>query len=251
MPYWLRLIIVMAATGTVIYVITGLVQRRVRADDDPSQTPDVIEYMTMMIGVVYAIVLGLAIAGAWEARNEAQTVVQNESQALHEVAERAQVFPAADRERIRRSIDAYAAYVADKEWPEMAAKGQLTDRGDQLFGKVRTAVLRSEPRDELQGQAYTPMADQIALADEARTNRGESAQPTMPPVVWFGLIVGAVVSIGMVFALQIRRTARELTVAMLYCALFAFLLFLIWDMDAPFGRGMAITPDPFLALRGR
>ncbi|GAA1943741.1 DUF4239 domain-containing protein [Streptomyces durmitorensis] len=250
MPYWLRLVIAMAAAGAVIYVITGLVQRRVRADDDPSQTPDVIEYMTMMIGVVYAIVLGLAIAGAWEARGEAQTVVQNEVQALHEVTERAQVFPAARQEAIQRSLDSYATYVVHKEWPQMSAKGQLSDRGDQLFGQVRTAVLRSEPRDELQGQAYAPMADQIALADEARTNRGGAAEPTMPSVVWFGLIVGALVSIGMIFALQIRRTPRELTVAVLYCALFAFLLFLIWDMDAPFSRGMAITADDFLTLRG-
>ncbi len=41
----------------------------------------------MMIGVVYAIVLGLAIAGVWEARNAADDVVQSEALALHEVQE--------------------------------------------------------------------------------------------------------------------------------------------------------------------
>ena len=51
--------------------------------------PDVIEYMTMMIGVVYAIVLGLAIAGVWEGRSAAQESVRLEAQALHEVSERA------------------------------------------------------------------------------------------------------------------------------------------------------------------
>jgi uncharacterized membrane protein YdcZ (DUF606 family) len=70
----------------------------------------------------------------------------------------------------------------------------------------------------------------------------------MPPVVWFGLIAGAVVTIGMVFALQIRRTPRELVLAGLFSALIAFLLFLIWDFDAPYSRGIAASAEPFLAL---
>ena len=48
----------------------------------------------MMIGVVYAIVLGLAIAGVWEARGAAQESVRQEAQALHEISERVQVYPA-------------------------------------------------------------------------------------------------------------------------------------------------------------
>jgi hypothetical protein len=35
----------------------------------------------------------------------------------------------------------------------------------------------------------------------------------MPGVVWFGLIAGAVVTVGLIFALQIRRTLRELILA--------------------------------------
>ena len=77
----------------------------------------------------------------------------------------------------------------------------------------------------------------------------------MPGVVWFGLITGAVVTVGMIFALQIRRTARELILAGLFSALIAFLLFLIWDFDAPYSRGITATADPFLDLfparRGR
>jgi high-affinity Fe2+/Pb2+ permease len=70
----------------------------------------------------------------------------------------------------------------------------------------------------------------------------------MPGVVWFGLITGAVVTIGMVFALQIRRTARELVLAGLFSALIAFLLFLIWDFDAPYSRGIAASMEPFTHL---
>lgn len=70
----------------------------------------------------------------------------------------------------------------------------------------------------------------------------------MPGVVWFGLIIGALVTVGLIFTLQIRRTFRELLLAGLFSVLIAFLLFLIWDFDSPFGRGLSATASPFLDL---
>ncbi|MFD5704571.1 bestrophin-like domain, partial [Streptomyces lasiicapitis] len=78
--------------------------------------------------------------------------------------------------------------------------------------------------------------------------RAAGGGATMPGVVWFGLISGGLVTVGLIFALQIRRTARELILAGLFSALIAFLLFLIWDFDAPYSRGIAATAEPFEAL---
>jgi high-affinity Fe2+/Pb2+ permease len=88
----------------------------------------------------------------------------------------------------------------------------------------------------------------VTAADQARTARADSLGATMPGVVWFGLLSGAVITIGMIFALQIRRTRRELILAGLFSALIAFLLFLIWDFDAPYSRGITASAEPFLNL---
>ncbi|MCD0482569.1 DUF4239 domain-containing protein [Streptacidiphilus sp. ASG 303] len=248
MSEWLALTLAMAAAGAVVVSVVVLRQRRIPEDDDPSETPDVIEYMTMMIGVVYAIVLGLAIAGVWEGRSGAQAGTLQEAQALHEVASRVQVYPPAVRDRTRADIDAYVSYVVHTEWPHMAARGELTDRGGALLERVRRDVTDRAPQGDLEGQAYQPLVDQVALADLARTSRGQNAGETMPPIVWFGLVAGALVTVGLVFTLQIRRSARELLLAGLFSALIAFLLFLIWDFDAPFARGLSVTAGPFLDL---
>ncbi|WP_435612910.1 DUF4239 domain-containing protein [Streptomyces sp. bgisy159] len=248
MPEWLVLTLAMAAVGAVVIVVTLVRHKRAAEDEDTSETPDVIEYMTMWIGVVYAIVLGLAIAGVWEARSAAEDHVQAEAQALHEISERVRVYPADVRERIRDDVNAYVGHILTKEWQSMADTGEATDRGDQLFRTIRVDVTDYEPRTDFEAQAYQPLMDQVAAADQARTARADSADPTMPGVVWFGLIIGAVVTIGMVFALQIRRTPRELILAGLFSALIAFLLFLIWDFDAPYSRGITASPEPFTLL---
>ncbi|MFD3945327.1 hypothetical protein [Streptomyces sp. NPDC058579] len=248
MSEWLVLTIAMAAACAVVLTIVVINNRRVPDDDDPSETPDVMEYMTMMIGVIYAIVLGLAIAGVWEARGAAQETVRQEAQALHEISARVEVYPADVRTRIRADVDAYVAFVVDEEWPHMSEHGELSDEGTRLLEQVRRSVTDYQPATDHEGQAYQPLVDQVAVVDDARGSRGEGAGATMPGVVWFGLIIGALVTVGLIFTLQIRRTGRELLLAGLFSALIAFLLFLIWDFDAPFGRGISATAGPFIDL---
>jgi hypothetical protein len=248
MTQWVALLIAMVAVCAVVLGVVVLRQRRIGDDDDPSETPDVIEYMVMMIGVVYAIVLGLAIAGVWEGQGGARADVQAEAQALHEVKERVQVYPADVRDRVRSDVDAYVTYVTGEEWTYMRDHGDVSHEGTVLLDRVRTDVTRFDPRSDLAAQAYQPVVDAVAAADQARVARGQSAGATMPGIVWFGLISGGLVTVGLVFVLQIRRSARELLLAGLFSALIAFLLFLIWDLDAPFGSGLTVSADPLRAL---
>lgn len=243
MSQWLALVIAMLAVCAVVVSVVVLRTRRITEDDDPSETPDVIEYMVMMIGVVYAIVLGLAIAGVWEGRSGAQAEVLAEAQALHEVSARVQVYPDDVRDRIRADVNAYAAFVADKEWPYMKNHGELSPRGTELLDTLRKDVTQFDPKSDLAAQAYQPVVDEVAAVDEARASRGQSAGATMPGMVWFGLITGALVTVGLIFTLQIRRSPKELLLAGLFSALIAFLLFLIWDLDAPFGSGLSVSAD--------
>ncbi|MFF7356628.1 DUF4239 domain-containing protein [Streptomyces filipinensis] len=248
MSDWLVLILAMLAACAVVIVITVLRHKRAPEDEDPNETPDVIEYMTMWIGVVYAIVLGLAIAGVWEARSSAQDYVQSEAQALHEISERVRVYPPEVRDRIRDDVNTYVGYVVHHEWKTMAHDERVSDRGTELLQKVRQDVTDYQPKNDFEAQAYQPLLDQITAADQARNARADSTGATMPPVVWWGLLTGALITIGMVFALQIRRTRRELVLAGLFSATIAFMLFLIWDFDAPYSRGIAVTAEPFMNL---
>ncbi|MFJ8622528.1 hypothetical protein ACIRD3_06735 [Kitasatospora sp. NPDC093550] len=245
MSEWVALIIAMAAACVVVVAVVLLRHRRASAVENVDETPDVIEYITMMIGVVYAIVLGLAIAGVWEARGAAQDDLFREAQSLREVSDRAVVYPAEFRDQVRADVDAYVTYVVNTEWSYMQDNGELTEKGGQLLQKLQTDVATRPPASDLESQAYQPMLDRIDQASDARNSRGQNAGPTMPDVVWFGLIGGAVVTVGMLFALQIRNTRRELVLALCFSALIAFLLFMIWDFDNPFARSVSVTTQPF------
>ncbi|MBW5483035.1 bestrophin-like domain [Streptomyces bambusae] len=248
MSEWLVLAIAMALVCALVLAFTTLRHRRAAEDEDTSETPDVIEYMTMMVGVVYAIVLGLAIAGVWEARGAAEDSVRREAQALYEVTQRADVYPAAVRDRIRDEVGAYVSHTVSVDWPRLTSGEAPSAQGAELLGKLRSDVTHQAPATELQAQAYQPLLDQIAAADDARHTRTQSSESTLPGVVWFGLLTGAVVTIGLIFTLQIRRSGRELLLAGLFSALIVFLLFLVWSFDAPYGRDGIDSAAPFADL---
>ncbi|MGG8408972.1 hypothetical protein ACM614_21450 [Streptomyces sp. 12297] len=248
MSEWLVLAVTMALGCALVLAFTALRHRRASEDEDTSETPDVIEYMTMMVGVVYAIVLGLAIAGVWEARGAAEDNVRREAQALYEVTQRADVYPAAVRDRIRGEVDAYVTHTVAVDWPLMADDEPASAKGAELLGRLRSDVTHQAPANDLQAQAYQPLLDHIATADDARHARTQSASTTLPGMVWFGLLTGALVTVGLIFTLQIRRSARELLLAGLFSALIMFLLFLVWSFDAPFGRDGIDSAAPFADL---
>ncbi|MFJ9443361.1 hypothetical protein ACIRRH_16030 [Kitasatospora sp. NPDC101235] len=245
MSEWVALIIAMASACAVVVAVMLLRRRRPIVEGSTDETPDVIEYITMMIGVVYAIVLGLAIAGVWEARGAAQDDLFREAQSLREVSDRAVIYPVEFRDQVRADVDAYVTYVVNTEWDYMKENGAITEKGDQLLRKLHDDVATRSPASDLESQAYQSIMDRVSQASEARNSRGQNAGPTMPGVVWFGLIGGAVVTVGMLFALQIRRTPRELILALCFSALIAFLLFMIWDFDNPFSRTVSVTTQPF------
>ncbi|WP_052852708.1 DUF4239 domain-containing protein [Streptomyces avicenniae] len=248
MSEWLALTIIVAATSGVVLLAALYRRRHAEEPDDPSETPDVIEYMTMMLGVVYAIVLGLAIAGVWEARGEAEGWVQQEAQALHEMDVRAAVFPPAVRDEIRDRVGDYVAYASGEEWTELREEGQLTPEGDRLLAELRATITEREPETVREVESYQGLIDQAATVSDARSGRVGAAEPTMPVEVWIGLLVGAAVVVGMVFALQIQRSARELVLAGLFSAMIAFLLFLVWHFDAPYARALDNPTEPYTLL---
>ncbi|MQY13446.1 hypothetical protein SRB5_35940 [Streptomyces sp. RB5] len=249
MPSWLMLVLAVAAAIAVVVLVVVLRDRRTHAEEiDPDETPDVIEYMTMMIGVVYAIVLGLAIAGVWEARSGADETVRREVHALHAVSERAGVWPEPVRTELRSAVDEYVRYATGDEWDTMVDSETLTPHGDRLMARINGIVSGYNPRTDAENRAAYTLADQAAAAEEARSDRSLDLGPTMPTLVWFGLIAGAMVAIGMLFALQIRRSPRELILAGIHSALLAFLLYLVWDFDTPYVHAAEDLREPFTSL---
>ncbi|WP_433544138.1 DUF4239 domain-containing protein (plasmid) [Streptomyces sp. CA-294286] len=212
-------------------------------DDEPRE--DVAEYISMMVGVLYALVLGLALVSVWDANSSAEEHVQAEAGAAHQVHLLADGLPAAQRERMKSGVEAYVRHVTDVEWPAME-RGELPDgHGWQLLSGLRSAGQVPEGATRAQQATAQETLVQLVLLDDARRGREADADDGLPPVLWFGLIVGGVLTVAFMFMFGVERSLSHVVMVMGLSGLIAFMVLLIHQLDEPFSGLLSVDATPF------
>ncbi|WP_175410805.1 DUF4239 domain-containing protein [Streptomyces sp. TRM64462] len=214
-------------------------------DDNEENKEEVAEYMSMMIALLYAMLLGLALVTVWDVRESAETHASKEAGALHQITVLADGFPEDQRRRINTAAQEYATEVVRTEWPRMNDRQNLGEPGWDLVRQIRAAS--AAPPDATPAQQVTAleMLAQLSILDESRRGREHEGQETLSPVLWAGMVLGAVLSVCILFFFGIGRSPSQLVMAMGMVALTVFLLFLINELSRPFGDVAGVGPQPF------
>ncbi|MFD8752921.1 hypothetical protein ACFV0O_18385 [Kitasatospora sp. NPDC059577] len=206
---------------------------------------DTAEYLTMMVGVLYALVLGLALVTVWEAKDDADANISAEAGAVHQTFLLADGLPPAAAQRARAAADTYAAYVRNEEWPLMEQRKPLGTRGWTLLHDVQNAWTSFEPTTNAQQQVDQLAFGQISVAYQARHGREAAGNRGMSGVMWFGLLAGGALTLGLMFLFGIERTGTHLVLAMGFTSLIAFMVVLVYALNSPFGGPLGLSPAPF------
>jgi hypothetical protein len=213
----------------------------------PEEEPreDVAEYISMMIGVIYALVLGLALVAVWDIRSSAESDVQNEASALHQVYLLADALPPAAENQARTTADSYAHYVTTVEWKRMARHEPLGDEGWTMLNRLRDLYQTTQPAEPAEQNATQEALSQISTLDEARMGRESDAQSTMSPVLWAGLFIGGALTVGFMFMFGVQRRATHLIMVMGLSGFIVFLILLIYQLDMPFHGVLQVGTGDF------
>ncbi|MFJ9774591.1 hypothetical protein ACIRVF_25685 [Kitasatospora sp. NPDC101157] len=220
-------------------------RRAKRAASGEESRDDTAEYLTMMVGVLYALVLGVALVSVWEAKDDADSNISTEAGALHQTYLLADGLPPDAAQRARSAVDTYAAYVRDTEWPLMGRGEPLGARGWTLLHEVQNAWVSFEPTTNAQQQVDQLAFAQISVAYEARHGREEAGGRGMSGVMWFGLLAGGVLTLALMFLFGIERTGTHLVLALGFTSLIAFMVVLIYALNSPFAGPLGLSPEPF------
>ncbi|MER5948661.1 DUF4239 domain-containing protein [Streptomyces sp. NPDC001904] len=212
-------------------------------DDEPRE--DVAEYISMMVGVLYALVLGLALVSVWDTHSGAEDHVAAEAGAAHQVRLLAAGLPAAQAAQLRGGIETYVRHVTDTEWAGMADERGPDRAGWRMLDGIRAAA--QTPADAAPAQQATVQETlaQLSVLDEARRGREADAGERLSPVIWFGLIVGGFLTVAFMFMFGVTRSVTHVVMVMGLSALITFTVVLIYQLNTPFSGMFAVGPDPF------
>lgn len=245
----LAAIAIAAAIGALsLHARTRLFRKRPRHGDEPGKnTEDIAGYVTSMVGIFYALIVGLSLVSVWGNRDTAALSSRAEASGLHETYVLAATLPPAQRTQIQTDAAAYVHYVETVEWPLMQGDAALPKTGASLLSTLHHAVGSVQPIATAQSLAVSEINTQISLVDAARAARLNAAALRMPPLLWLGLSFGGVLVVTLAFAHSVERHLRHLTMIVSLTSLIGFVMTLIYLVNNPFDPGFGVGAATFAA----
>ena len=145
---------------------------------------------------------------------------------------------------MRKHLISYTEQVRDVEWQAMA-KGQASNSAANDLHNLGEAILQGKTEQLKDVALYHHVLDLLTIVNDNRNERLDSADGTVPSVLWLVLIAGAVITLGYPsFFGSSNITAQVLMTAAL-AALVALTAFVAVVLDYPFTGDVRISRAPF------
>src|ERR671920_2585388 len=146
--------LLIVAVATIIAVVGLVLVQRLVSTERRKEHNDVAGFIYAVVGVSYAVLLGLMLIAVWEQWNEAEVTSTEEANELAGIFWYAHALPQPEGRRIQELARSYAQVVVEEEWPLMEQGGASSKAWDSL-DELRGAVLGLDPPTATQQTPYS------------------------------------------------------------------------------------------------
>ena len=228
---------------TMAIAVGGLILvERFVPTDVRRQHNDVAGFIYAVLGVTYAVLLGLMLVAVWEDWESARSTADEEASALAEIFWIADRLPAEDGQRVQELCRAYARVVVDDEWPLMRFGKSSPEAWDLLDG-MRASLQNVDPSTPGQQVLYEQSLERMRDLADARRDRLLEAENGLPGILWVVLITGGVITVGFTYLFGLDSTVVHLLMVGSLALVLALVLFTVGALNFPFKGDIKITPD--------
>jgi hypothetical protein len=203
---------------------------------------DVAGFIYAVLGVVYAVLLGLMVVAVWEQWNAAAGRADQEATELAEVFWIADRMPESEGHHIQELVRSYARVVVEEEWPLMR-QGKSSQKAWDLLDKIRSEVQDFQPSTPAQLVLYEQGLERVHELADARRERLLDADQGLPDILWVVLIIGAVVVIGFTYLFGLDSTLIHVLMVGALALIIALVLFTVAELEFPFRGDIRIGPE--------
>jgi hypothetical protein len=235
----------------VLFAVAGLilVQRLVPISVRQQQN-DVAGFIYAVLGVAYAVLLGLMLIAVWEQWEVAKSIVDDEASQLADIFWVAHELPQPEGRRIQELARSYAEVVVDEEWPLMN-RGKESPRAWATLDDLRDSIQSFQPTTDVQLALYEQELDQVHGLADARRDRLLAANEGLPAILWVVLIIGGVLVVGFTYLFGMENNLTHVLMVMTLALIISLVLFTVAALNFPFKGDVHVGPDAFEQVLGR
>jgi uncharacterized membrane protein YraQ (UPF0718 family) len=214
------------------------------------QHNDVVGFLYAVLGVVYAVLLGLVLVAVWEQWNAAAGRADQEASELAEVFLLAHRMPDPEGHHIQEVVRSYARVVVEEEWPLMR-QGKSSQKAWDLLDEIRSEVQDFQPSTPVQLVLYEQGLERVHELADARGERLLEADQGLPDILWVVLLIGGIVVIGFTYLFGLDSTLVHVLMVAALALIIGLVLFTVAELDFPFRGDIRIGPEAMEQVLGR
>lgn len=241
-PLWVQGVIITIVAE--IYAVGLMLLTRYRYGVSRlSLNNEVAGFKFAVVGVFYAVMLAFVVIAVWEDYRDTEAAVRDEAKATVDLFRVAEALPEEGSE-IRENLVRYVKDVRDHAWGTMAL-GQRSDVVTGDLKRLNEAVFALKPKDQRETALYHHALVLLAVISDNRNERIDSADGSVPTILWFVLIVGSLITLGYPAFFAASNVMAQVLMTASLAALVAMSLLLGLAFDFPFTGDPHISEAPF------
>jgi uncharacterized membrane protein YraQ (UPF0718 family) len=206
------------------------------------QHNDVAGFIYAVLGVVYAVLLGLMVVAVWEEWNEAAHTADDEASSLAEVFWLANRMPESRGHHIQDLARSYARVVVEEEWPLMEEEKSSPKAWD-LLDDLRTNLQNLDPTTPEEQVVYEQGFERMRDLADARRDRLLESKQGLPAILWVVLVTGGIVVVSFTYLFGLDSTAIHLLMVASLALVISLVLFTVAALNFPFKGDITIHPE--------
>jgi hypothetical protein len=231
--------------GTVGVGIGGVLLVRHKRWHIPERDIGTAAALHALIGVLYAVALGLLVVRVEEAYDAVQSVTDAEAIAAGDLYRTLGGLPDSVSKGIRQDIRGYLSLVVKNEWPatRRGEPSPETWRSIDLIGRKTIAYTPVSQKEQLIYPQVLTNMQSLLDARRERIFRGENG---IEPMTWIVIFIGALVTIGGACFFSMEHKTVHYMLIGFASSMLGMMIFLVVAMDRPLRGGFSVDPDAFV-----
>lgn len=210
---------------------------------------DILGWQLSVVGTVYAVILGFMLYTVWTDFGLAQVNVDRESSALLNVYRLADGLPEPQRTELRNAAKDYTEIVVNQDWPMMADSVHNHLPSHAAVNHMFSILTSIKGAGSTQGIALDHAFSELSEAAQDRRMRETQSNSKLPGVLWFVLIVGAMVTVLSCCLFGCPNAFLHAMQVAAFSLLIALVLTAIIDIDRPFQGAVHVSSGAFNRVR--
>lgn len=204
---------------------------------------------TAGFSLFYGLLLGLLTVSAYQNNAQVRQAILNEATSLGALYADMSSYPEPIRSDMKGMLRDYTLFTIHRDWPAHR-QGEFLNGGANRTNAMRQRLASFEPATAGQEIIHADTVGAFQQFAEARQQRLTGVITEIPNVLWYAVLVGAVINLVLLVMLRMRFFV-QFVLGSITAFFLGVILFVIVALDDPLRGESGLDPDPLQLLWDR